>query len=822
MPAPYSRSTLAPLKRFNFEVAQAQVAAIRATGHAQPTGHARIFINDQNRDALRERIARNHMLILRDAIALADRYFGLAATNNGGHLKEPEAQPVVLACAILYQLLPIPGVVTKYTPVQYGLEGCRHLLSLLDGTYTHIEYLGLPLGYDWLFGLLDPDVRQLVATRLLDNADPTPRIRRWNNLPGAGLLGSLAVLGDGIDDARAQRQIDSFYSGVVFGEPSNAAPGYQKDTVGNLTGDMIFTPHGPGAEGMPYADRQAAFLPLLEAWSDQFGKDYFELPCFQNWIYHYTHSRGNQGDHLGKYMVEKKSARNTLEVAAWYAMGLQRSTWGALVLAQWYYEQGIKPRDSVRFIYMLRAGKIPALTPEQIGLHETAHFLGTNNVFSRTNWKDPDATWFSFQSPTWLSVRDLGTANELLIKKYGGMLLCKREQQHDYDGGNRTNTIVLYDEQQPGKTIIPANVMDRAINRRLGIDVTKGGKLADLTEATLGYNDGLRFFEEKPGEWLYVFGDGARAFPQGLLSGWSRQVLCIWGGDGGEDVFVVLDRVSKTSDKIREHVLWQSVQEPEVRDRASNVEVESISESPGISLHNANRIVIENRTDAGWGPAHGRLTIDTLIPANPVYYKMGGGKLRNVDLWGVNAPADTQRIVDLPYAGEWRVQVTSGTRSSECVYLHVLQTGDANQMENQVKTAVLDSDQFAVQAGKTIAVLSATEAEIQSGFCVVVDADTYSLWIGNLTPNAEYVLDFGGLSRRMVASDTGLISIPTVNLTAGQRVNVSRYVAPPSTTANVRYTFKTPEVKEAFLNFMRLEQANPGTSWEELPEGGAQ
>jgi hypothetical protein len=54
--------------------------------------------------------------------------------------------------------------------------------------------------------------------------------------------------------------------------------------------------------------------------------------------------------------------------------------------------------------------------------------------------------------------------------------------------------------------------------------------LEGVTEDSKGYNDGLRFFEESPGKWLYVSGDGARAFPAGMLTGWKTSTS---GGSGG-------------------------------------------------------------------------------------------------------------------------------------------------------------------------------------------------------------------------------------------------------------------------------------------------
>jgi len=230
---------------------------------------------------------------------------------------------------------------------------------------------------------------------------------------------------------------------------------------------------------------------------------------------------------------------------------------------------------------MLRADPtIEALSPAQLGIPTTAQFRGVNSILARNFWEDADyegtdSTWAWFQSPTWTNVRDLGPLNDLMIWKNGGMLLGKHQQSHDYDGGNRTNTLVLYDENQPGETFIPLNVMDRGLNRPLGLRLDLGASLTELNKDLIGYHDGLRYFAEEPSEYLYAFGDGAQTF-QGTgevleLDGWTRQFIWFRNDNNDEiDTFFVLDRVENPSDTVSAQVPLHFGTNPEIRNGQTN------------------------------------------------------------------------------------------------------------------------------------------------------------------------------------------------------------------------------------------------------------
>jgi hypothetical protein len=322
---------------------------------------------------------------------------------------------------------------------------------------------------------------------------------------------------------------------------------------------------------------------------------------------------------------------------------------------------------------------------------------------------------------------------------------------------------------------------------------------------------------------VYVSGDGARAFPLGMLNGWNRQIVWAKGDPDSdnesdrEDVFVVVDRVKKSSDQINEHILWQCVQEPEIRLRGSPINPVAAKVYDGAWSYYGNRIVITNRTNAGWGAAHGRLIVDTLIPANPMYHKMGGGDNRNIDIFGNLHTANMVNLASMPYAGEWRVEVSSQVRQVDQTYFHVLRVQDADTMETNVTTVRLQSDQIAAQVGNRIFMFSETDTELQSVFCVAQESGLYNLWIGNLTPGAEYTVTASSPDAetlKVAANECGFISLESFALMAAERLTIARYVPAPTNDVSINIEFQTAGVKASFLEFVKRFQEFPGVTVE--------
>ncbi len=793
----YNREIFKPFETYNFDTVQNMVNKIRKEGHPVPSGHPRIFINQKNKDYLRHKIADNYMKWMQEAVDLADKEFNTNITDPGGHGKEPKGQPVVLACGIIYQLGKIPGIdYHGRTTKEYGISGVRHLKALANilppsygSNYEHGEYTGLPLGYDWLYEIMDYADRKEVALKLLQNARPEDKtINSWNNPPGARLLGALAVHGDDFgkdfDATEADRLLDMFYNGMVFGDPCNIDPILEHGH--NMTYHHIFLPEGPGKEGYGYSKSYNPFYPLLEAWYDQTGEDYFKLPFFQKWVFHATYYLGNEYEH-GSYSQNVKKRRWNLSigksVVPWFEIGLSRSNRDAASLAKYNYIGYISL--STRLIYMLRADpSIVAKSPAELNLPLTEHFKIVNNIFMRSSWEGIDATYAFFQSPAWGNhIRDLGPVNNFTIWKNGGFLLPKRTQRHDYDGGSRVNTFVLYDKNEPGKTFIQYNVMDRAWNRgNLGV---KSLKL--LSTDSPGYTMGLRYFEHRSGEFSYMMGDGAKSFRGGRLKKWSRQFIWFRPDDRSKDDtdhFVVFDRIEKADKDIKEHMMLNFNKNPQIKNKETDTDLaDGIMQMNGIWKYTyGDRIVASNDVTTAWGKAHGKVFVDTLLPKHPVYYRMGGIGTRNIDLFGNlrqkglpkglgnGSPDDPENIAN----GMWRVQITAPDNKLNQLYLHTIQADDISVDIPEPTNLIEGKGIVGASTGNNIVLFSSKEDILTDESRVIFPKGIrgkYDLLIADLQPFTKCKVFIKGKcinkGLKTIVSEAGILFIKGVTLAQG-------------------------------------------------------
>jgi len=937
--ATYNRDNFKPFdEKYNFFSLQAMVKAIRAEGHSISTGHPRIFINNSNKETLRQKIISNPglMAIMQEAVNFAHQYYKITISDNiPSYNSETKTQPAILADGLIYQLDAIPGIDyltdpdtgAALTPLDYGKDGVRHLMSTLDltsgwtpvptpgGYYGHIPYYGPPLGYDWLYDLMTAEQKNTIGNLILEMSKPTDT-RISNSPPGPKLLGAIAVHGDGINDDEAKRLINLFYKGFVFGDNNNVLLNHGFTTSYNFTAYNIFIPEGPGKQGFAYTWKYDPIYHFFEVWYDQTGEDYFKLPFMQNWVYQALHSAGNGFEFSAWNRYSSiTSYRNPggfpySHLMLMSAIGLARTNPTAAELAdkykRWTWTYGL----TEKIVYLLRGDTgISPKTPFEAGLHETAHFRGINRVFSRNSWQGSDATWMWFQGPTWTCIRNGGPVNELMIWKNGGMLLGKHGgQNHDYYGLNRTSTLVLYDEDQPEKTLILKNVMDGAHHYGLGIRLNSGGSLSQLNKTISGYHKGLRYFEENPGKYLYMLGDGTDGFAGGAtpskLDNWSRQLIWFKSPGGVTDHFIMLDRLRTQAETISAQVPLNFAQNPSIKSRSDNQDlgqgnVEAVTNrfiktsiggifyysvvdyetditieftdpqasdsalsvsldgkavkvslgtdgSGNITSTNssiaglvntsditkdlinahaagypdpgqiadptggpvalagdkgvwkydgigADRIVVTHDYDTEWGPAHGRLFVDTLLPNGALYYRIGGVETRNMDLFGdlnyasYHTYGSENDVINIS-KGLYKVQIAAPDKNQDQLFLNTMQaTSKWKDPEHTVPnndpepTALIggttDDTLAGARTGNNIAIFSKTEAQLVQGEVTIPAGITgdFRLLTCDLRceENYDIRLDDTYLLENYTSSEAGTIYIDTVALTNGQVLSIA-------------------------------------------------
>jgi hypothetical protein len=289
---------------------------------------------------------------------------------------------------------------------------------------------------------------------------------------------------------------------------------------------------------------------------------------------------------------------------------------------------------------------------------------GPGYVYARSSW-DEDATSFFFKCG------DRFTAHQHLDV---GHFLIYRHEELAGDGGHYDGFGTPHDVNVHLRTIAHSTVLVRDPSEtwpriRAGrvtgndggqhhawphhngavVDAAawqKGRKLYDIADITA--------FEDRGG-YLYVAGDGTRAYSPKKLERFTRQIVFIRPG-----TFVIFDRVTSRDPAFRKTWLLQAMKAPERK---------------------GGRLVITN--------GKGRLFVQTVLPERAQVRLATGADLYRYD--GQHFPP---RRITGP-APECRIEIAPAKASMVDYFLHVLTAVDATQKD--VPVAALSRDDAAVQ-----------------------------------------------------------------------------------------------------------------------------
>ncbi len=228
----------------------------------------------------------------------------------------------------------------------------------------------------------------------------------------------------------------------------------------------------------------------------------------------------------------------------------------------------------------------------------------------------------------------------------------------------------------------------------------------------------------------------------------------------------------------------------------------TLSSASGIYKYDtANRIVATNTVTTGFGTAHGRLFMDTLLPREVEYYRMGGVEQKNIDLFGnlrrrgTGSADDVANIID----GMWRVQMTASEsgQSQKTAYLNVLQaTHDTIEIPDDTMLFQGPGLLGAAVAGN-LALFNPSEDVIATGSLEVPSGVhwEYRVLISDLDPNAQYDVTLGSTSFTDRASEQGTLFRKNVSLATGNTISVRKTGAPVDSTPPVISTLQTRNVR---------------------------
>jgi len=274
--------------------------------------------------------------------------------------------------------------------------------------------------------------------------------------------------------------------------------------------------------------------------------------------------------------------------------------------------------------------------------------LGAGHVYARSSW-DEGATYFFFKCSDRFTAHQHLDVGHFVIYKYtelagDGGHYDGFGTPHDVNYHLRTiahSTILVRDPSETWPGIRAGRVtgndggQHHAWPHHNGAVVDpaawqKGRKLYDIAD--------ILAFEDK-GTYLYVAGDGTRAYSPKKLERFTRQIVFL-----RPDTFVIFDRVRAAQPAFRKTWLLQAMKTPERR---------------------GQHWVITN--------GKGRLFVQTLLPEKSDVRLASGPDLYRYD--GKSYPPSR----DTGPAPECRIEVSPSRPAADDVFLHVLTAADATR-----------------------------------------------------------------------------------------------------------------------------------------------
>jgi hypothetical protein len=444
--------------------------------------------------------------------------------------------------------------------------------------------------------------------------------------------------------------------------------------------------------------------------------------------------------------------------AAWMLKesGWLPAEWGIKILEFLWGDASVVPRD-------------PAATTEA-ELPRSRLFPGVGHLVMRSGW-GKDATWVEFSSGPYFAKHDHLDTNQFTIYHKGYLAIdagadyTDTESPHYLNHYRRTiahNTMLVY---QPGERFFWGESLWPAAN--------DGGQRMDSSrfwnsvrsledwERTRDLWDRghVEAYDDAPGKYVYVRGDGTKAYQPTKMEHFVRELLFL----PQSNVLFVLDRVRSRDPGQKKVWLLHGVGEPKV--------VAPTAPRPtgqgGSAYLGATLVTFE---DGG-----GRLGVHAILPREREVVVRGGPGFEfwtpgdeNGGAWGTgkNWPLDPPEGGPLPtdpylrkmwltfwggdlqklspsnrravVPGGWRIEVSPGQPARADVFLNALEIGDRGSATQRIEAILGHRLSGAVVAGDTVALFQ-TEGGDEAE-ATVPDVESGSVHLSGLVARAPYEL----------------------------------------------------------------------------------
>jgi hypothetical protein len=328
------------------------------------------------------------------------------------------------------------------------------------------------------------------------------------------------------------------------------------------------------------------------------------------------------------------------------------------------------PRSSVgAYAYKDFLWRDPSVPQGDLTKFRLSHVSpGPGYVYARSSWNE-DATYFFFKCGDRFTAHQHLDVGHFLIYKYGelagdGGHYDEFGTTHDVNYHLRTiahNTILVNDpsETWPG---IRAGTVTGNDGGQHHHWPHHNGAVADPAqwqrERSLYDIADLLAFEDT-GAYLYVAGDGTRAYSPQKLSCFTRQIVFLRPG-----TFIIFDRVCSTKAGFKKTWSLQAMKPPTQAGR---------------------QLVVTN--------GKGRLFVQTLLPEHPQVRLVTGADLYT---YGGRSYPPSRNTGPAP---ECRIEISPGASRTMDYFLHVLKATSSNNTNEPDTTVTVGADRVRVTVG---------------------------------------------------------------------------------------------------------------------------
>lgn len=621
----------------------------------------------------------------------------------------------VVNCAFIHQTGLIDGYRYRYSLSQYTEKAKSGLLSLRNTNRINYDKFiesrdegnyGLPIGYDWLYDVLSDSERRSVASRIagmLRGTKITGPPLEHND--GVGVVpifvNALAIYGDGYEDATAREYMN------LIDERWEAPHG----TLGMK--EFMARDFGGTNSGWGYG---SAFWPQLYVTALAFYTaaelDYFKNSAYFNHLIYNLLYQTLPLPYQGEYFLPLDAHDGATSGAVNYdplAFGwghAEKTDPNLVALRRWYVQQ--HDADFYRRYTSLRmyenyvwgtlasipSKSIRALSPAELGLPLSKHFKGTGTVVMRQSFDNQNATYIRFKAMPWGGMGGYWSnqnQGNFIIHKYGPLVLeGGGGAHHDFSNVGWLSNLIYFQSSEN----------DHGGQR----DASKAYSLNDLVPGNDRDLGGVQRIRFEPNSFDYVKARLERAYDRSQVDLWSRELLYMRPARVDESDFIfVFDKTQVPASTRRQAYQLVFPFEPNINGSASR------EASWKTRYADADLIEMANTH----GPAHGRIFIKRLLPAQASIYKVGGpgyefvnpaGQTNdtigrnNIDSFngykGYNSKSAPLTDADAYFSGRFKTWTVPSNPARETFFFHVFQTGDANTLRAMQPTSLIDLPNF--------------------------------------------------------------------------------------------------------------------------------